>query len=145
MRVLRVLTAIVMIGASMTASPPEAQRAKAAPAKPARAAATQKPTVIKVHCEWADFEFAPDGNVADVVDRDFKDDVKTTVAELKISPKTYVIAWDRSQHTMIGPRTLRHRYLINRETGEANIQTADEQQGMPTVPGDHDQKCTITS
>ncbi|MEG8033707.1 hypothetical protein QP179_20050 [Sphingomonas aurantiaca] len=145
MKGLRVLTAICVIGASITASSAEAQRTKAAPAKRAKAAAPQKPTVIKVHCEWADFEFAPDGNIADVVDRDFKDDVKTTVAELKVSPKTYVISWDRSQYTMLGPRTLRHRYLINRETGETNIQTADEQRGMPTVPGDHDQKCTITS
>ncbi|MEK9213218.1 hypothetical protein, partial [Sphingomonas sp. 2378] len=145
MGTLGILAAIGIIGTSMATSPAGAQRTKAAPAKQAKAATPQKSTVVKIHCEWADFEFAPDSNVADVVDRDFKDAVKTTVAELKVSPKAYVISWDRSLYEMLGLRTLRHRYLINRETGEAKIETTDEQLGMPTIPGNHDQKCTITS
>lgn len=125
------------MAASMTASPIQAKRAKAP--------APKKSSVIKVHCDWADFQFSPDGNVADVIDRGFKDDVKTTVAELKSSPSTYVITWDRTMYQMLGLRTLRYRYLINRETGETQVEESDEQQGMPTVAGSLKQKCVITS
>lgn len=107
-------------------------------------AAVRKPATTVVRCKYADFEFTPEGDTADVVDRDFGDAGVTTIADLRSSPASFVLTWERKMGTMVGLRVMRYRYLINRETGQADIQTSDEMDGLPSVRGSQKDECAIT-
>lgn len=110
----------------------------------AQGGATRRPATVKVSCAHADFEFTPDGGLADVVDRDFRDEVVTTVGELRASPRQFVISWQRNMSTRVGPRTLRNRYLIDRATGRTQVQQIDDLAGFPAAPTSRAEQCAIT-
>ena len=123
----------------------QARRGVTAKKQPERTGSTvRKPATTVVRCKYADFEFTPEGDTADVVDRDFGDAGMTTIADLRSSPASFVFTWERKMGTMVGLRVMRYRYLINRETGRADIQTSDEMDGLPSVRGSQTEECAIT-
>lgn len=109
----------------------------------AKTTLVRKPAFVTVRCKVADFTFDPAGDTADVADRDFGDPPAIAVADLRSSPGNFVVSWERSMGTMVGPRRLRYRYLINRETGRTSVQTVDETPGMPPFSSDREEQCTI--
>lgn len=142
------MTAAVLLGCTSGAwAQPGEQPRRSVTAKkqPERAGVTaRKSATTVIRCKYADFEFTSDGDTADVVDRDFSDAVVTTVADLRSSPGSFVLTWERKMGTIIGLRVLRYRYLINRETGRADVQTSDEIDGTTPGGGSREEQCAIT-
>ncbi|MBB5712338.1 hypothetical protein [Sphingomonas xinjiangensis] len=113
--------------------------ANAAPTTPG----VQSP--VRIECRYADFEFAGSGDTADVVDRAFKDDPFDGVATVRVSPKKFVIAWERRMSTLVGPRVMRNNYAIDRVSGHALVQTSDETAGIPPIDTESEEECRISS